>query len=65
MTGNIAAPEEVTGDESAVKEGRDGIISEGYLTVTRNGIKRTVLLRRDKYAPVKRVVLESTDNKQD
>ncbi len=65
VTGNIAAPEEVTGDESAVKEGRDGIISEGYLTVTRNGIKRTVLLRRDKYAPVKRVVLESTDNKQD
>ncbi len=60
ITGNIAAPEEVTTDSALVKEGKDGIISEGYLTVKRNGITTSRLLRRDKYAPVKRVVLDSS-----
>ncbi len=32
VTGNIPAPEEVTDDPSRVKDGRDGILSEGYLT---------------------------------
>lgn len=58
VTENIAAPEETTTDAALVKEGRDGIASEGYLTVTRGNVKKTVLFRRDKYAPVKRVVLE-------
>ena len=40
VTGNIPAPEEVTDDPSRVKDGRDGILSEGYLTVTRGGIKK-------------------------
>lgn len=57
VTGSIPAPEEATEDISLVKDGRDGILSEGYLTVTRGGLKKTVLFRRDKYAPVKRVVL--------
>ena len=48
VTGNIPAPEEVTDDPSRVKDGRDGILSEGYLTVTRGGIKKTVLYREDK-----------------
>ena len=56
---NIPAPEEITEDESLVKEGRDGTVSEGYLTVTRNGVSVTKLFRRDKYAPLKRVVLKA------
>lgn len=61
VTGSIAAPEETTSDSSLVKEGRDGTVSEGYLTVTRNGTVKTTLFRRDKYAPVKRVVLTGED----
>lgn len=56
VTGNIPAPEEGTDDPSRVKDGRDGILSEGYLTVTRGGIKKTVLYRKDKYLPLTRVV---------
>ncbi len=65
VTGTIPAPEEITEDESQVKAGRDGTESAGYLTVTRNGavIKRKVL-RRDKYAPVKKVTL-ATENPEE
>lgn len=65
VTGAIPAPEEITKDGSLVKEGRDGTVSEGYLTVTRNGYTKTTLFRRDKYAPIKRVVLEQTDAQHD
>ena len=64
VTGSISAPEEVTDDEALVKDGKDGIISEGYLTVTKGGIKKTVLFRRDKYAPVKRIVLNTGEIKE-
>ncbi len=57
VTGSIPAPEEITDDETQLKTGKDGILSEGYLTVTRNGITKTTLFRKDKYSPVKRVVL--------
>lgn len=59
VTGNITAPEEITTDCNLVKEGRDGIISEGYLTIRRGGLITTRLFRRDKYAPIKRVVLDT------
>lgn len=62
VTGSIDAPEEVTDDEAMVKEGKEGILSEGYLIITRNGIKKNVLFRKDRYAPVKRVVLNSETN---
>lgn len=55
---SLPAPEETTSDISLVKEGRDGTVSEGYITITRGAVKTTKLFRRDKYAPVKRVVLE-------
>lgn len=55
ITGSIPAPVETCEDESLAKAGKDGTESEGYLTVKRNGIKKTVLFRKDKYAPVKRV----------
>lgn len=62
---SIPAEEEYTPDESAVREGRDGIVSEGYLTINRNGTSKTVLFRRDKYAPIKRVVLEIAETKKE
>lgn len=61
---SIPAPEEITDDESLVKEGRDGTVSEGYLTVTRNGVSVTKLFRRDKYAPIKRVVLQTAEEEE-
>ena len=62
VTGSIPAPVEETDDVNLVKEGKDGIISEGYLTVTRNGVQKKVLFRKDKYSPVKKTVLaENTE----
>ena len=62
VTGSIPAPVEETDDTALVREGKDGIISEGYLTITRNGVKKKVLFRRDKYLPVKKTVLsENTE----
>lgn len=59
VTGAIEAPEEFTEDIALVREGKDGIISEGYLTVTRNGETHEILLRRDKYAPRKKITLKT------
>ncbi|MDE7306099.1 MAG: VanW family protein, partial [Clostridia bacterium] len=67
ITGSIPAPVEETDDINMVKDGKDGIISEGYLTITRNGVQKRVLFRRDKYAPVKKTVLaeeEETSTEQ-
>lgn len=61
VTGSIAAPEEFTTESEKVKEGRDGILSEGYLTITRNGISKQVLFRRDKYSPIKKITLEAAE----
>lgn len=61
VTASIPAPEETTSDETKVRDGRDGTKSEAYLTVTRDGKMTTVLLRRDSYAPVKRVVIEEPE----
>lgn len=64
VTGSIAAPEEITTDTTLVKEGKDGLESEGYLTVTRGGEKKTALFRKDKYAPVKRIVLDTAETEE-
>ena len=59
VTGKIEASEEETDDIALVRGGKDGLISEGYLAVTRNGKTQIKLLRRDKYAAQKRVVLKT------
>ena len=64
VTGAIAAPEEFTDDIALVRSGRDGTISEGYLTVTKNGKSREILLRRDKYAPQKKVTLKTEQTEE-
>ena len=61
VTGSIPAPEEFTEDIALVRSGKDGIISESYLTVTRNGLTREILLRRDKYAPQKKITLKTEE----
>lgn len=58
VTGSIPAPEEITSDAALVKDGRDGVLSEGYLTEIRNGVKKTVLFRKDKYLPIKRIIAQ-------
>ncbi len=58
VTGAIEAPEEFTEDIALVREGKDGIVSEGYLTVTQNGVTKEILIRRDKYAPRKKISLK-------
>lgn len=57
VSGGVAAPEELTDDPSKVREGKDGVLSESYLVAEKDGTVRRVRLRRDKYLPVKRVVL--------
>ena len=54
-----------TKDPLLVEDGKCGIISEGYLTINRNGVSTTKLFRRDKYAPVKRVTLEATQTEEE
>ncbi len=61
VSGGIAAPEEFTDDETKVREGRDGILSESYLVAKKGGDVRKVRLRHDKYSPIKRVVLRRHD----
>ena len=56
VTGAIPAPEESCASPEEARAGKDGLTSESYLTVTRGSYVKTVLLRKDKYAPVKRVV---------
>lgn len=62
VTGNIAAPEEKVDDPEKARDGKDGIMSSGYLTVKRGNYKKTTLLRKDKYKPLKKLVYESEEN---
>ena len=64
VTASIPAEEEITDDPSKARKGKDGTKSEAYLTVTKDGRKRTVLLRRDSYSPVKHVVCEEVGEEQ-
>ena len=61
VTGTIEPPEEFTDDIALVRSGRTGTISEGYLTVTKNGFSRVIFLRRDKYAPQKKITLKTEE----
>ena len=56
VTGAIPAPEENCDSPEKAKAGKDGLTSEGYLTVTRDGYTKSVLLRKDKYSPITRVI---------
>ena len=61
VTGAIAAPEEFTSEPSLVREGKDGIISEGYLFVTQDGVTRRIFLRRDKYSPHRKITFKTEE----
>lgn len=56
VLGSVPAPEEECSDPSSARDGKDGVISEGYLVAERGGYKKRMKLRTDKYLPVKRVV---------
>lgn len=64
VTGSVPAPEELTDDPAKAREGKDGTLSEGYLVITRDGYRKSTLIRKDKYLPVKRVILNGV-NTQD
>lgn len=53
----IPAEEEQCSDPALVREGKDGVLSEGYLVINRSGFVRKIKLRTDRYAPQKRVTL--------
>ena len=61
ITGTIEAPEEFTDNTELVRAGRNGTISEGYLTVTKNGFTKVIFLRRDKYSPQKKITLKTVE----
>ncbi|MBD5583863.1 MAG: VanW family protein [Clostridia bacterium] len=60
-TGTLPAPEEVTSDPEKARAGKDGLLSESYVTVKRGSYTKTYLLRKDKYKPVKKVVYEGAE----
>jgi hypothetical protein len=45
-----------TEDETLVRDGKDGIVSEGYLVTEKGGVVIKKLIRRDKYLPINRVI---------
>ena len=61
VTGSIPATEEFCCDPALVRDGRDGITSEGYLVINRAGFIKRVKIRNDKYLPQKRVILSESD----
>lgn len=61
IIGSIPATEEFCNDPVLVREGRDGIISEGYLVINRSGFVKRIKLRNDKYLPQKRVILSDAE----
>lgn len=61
ITGTIPATEETCNDPAFVREGRDGITSEGYVVINRAGFIKRVKLRNDKYLPQKRVILSAAE----
>lgn len=65
VTGALPAEEETTDDPAKVRQGKDGLTSEGYLTVKRGGEEKRILIRKDKYGAVKRVVLDGGDGAED
>ena len=65
VTGSIPAPEEICDSPEKAKAGKDGLTSEGYLTVTRDGFTKKVLLRKDKYGAITRVVYPEENPEND
>lgn len=55
VTGSVPREEEITDDPDKAREGKDGILSESYLIISRDGYVKRVLLRKDKYLPVKKL----------
>ncbi|KOS69322.1 hypothetical protein AEA09_12630 [Lysinibacillus contaminans] len=48
------------GQEKTVQEGKEGIRVEVYRSITENGVSSEVLVSRDFYAPINRIVVRST-----
>lgn len=62
VTGSVPPPEEACSDPALAREGREGILSEGYLLINRGGFVRRIKLRQDKYQPQKRIVYTELAN---
>ncbi len=65
VTSIVPAEEELCTDPSLVKEGKDGIVSEGYLIINRAGFVKKIKLRTDRYAPQKRIKLAPASAEQE
>ena len=51
--------------DKVIKFGKDGIKSEGYLIIKRNGeVLKTTKIRTDKYNPIKTVIMHGTAKKE-
>lgn len=59
ILGAVPAEEEFCTDPALVREGSNGIISEGYLIVNRGGYEKRIKIRTDKYLARKRVTLNN------
>lgn len=57
---SVPAPEEFCSDPALARNGKDGVLSEGYIVINRGGYIKRVKLRRDKYLPQKRVIFSGT-----
>ncbi|MDE6586155.1 MAG: VanW family protein [Clostridia bacterium] len=65
VTGTLTADCEITDDPEKVRDGKDGLTSQGYLIINRGGFTKKVLLRKDKYLPVKGFSYFIEENKND
>ena len=61
VTGSIPATQEFTNERDKAREGKDGVLSNGYLTVKRGNETKITLLRKDSYAPVKAFIYDGEE----
>lgn len=62
ILGSIPPEEECTSDPALARDGREGVLSEGYIVYECNGEKIKKLIRKDKYKAIKKVVLIEGEN---
>lgn len=61
VTGTLPAETEECASPENAREGKDGLTSQSYLLITRGNITKKVLLRKDKYLPVKGLIFTGGD----
>lgn len=64
VTGSIPATQESTKQRDKARAGKDGILSNGYLTVKKGNETKITLIRRDRYSPQNAFIYDGEDGEK-